>query len=123
MFFLVYSSAGLLDRAWSGRPDSNRRPRVPKTRALTKLRHAPRKPECRSLCGEIGARASLAPGVARQCGDPDAATHHLVGVRLLAGRRPCAFARRPRGPTGGRLRGDDVRHTLLHLDQLLLGLL
>src|SRR2546421_5048843 len=27
---------------WSGRPDSNRRPRAPKARALTKLRYAPR---------------------------------------------------------------------------------
>ncbi len=28
---------------WSGRPDSNRGPRAPKARALTKLRYAPRR--------------------------------------------------------------------------------
>ena len=27
--------------SWSGRPDSNRRPRAPKARALTRLRYAP----------------------------------------------------------------------------------
>src|SRR6185437_10653793 len=43
---------------WSGRPDSNRRPRVPKTRALTRLRHAPR-PIRGGSYGPAGADASL----------------------------------------------------------------
>src|SRR5581483_3282268 len=77
--------------AWSGRPDSNRRPRVPKTRALTRLRHAPTlRPE--AMRAGVPAQETLIPAQRRPADQP---APPKIGACTLSPTRISSFAVMP----------------------------